>query len=117
MWFATAYVQIFALFNVLRTRLLRRDPADAWTATCPVWPVYLQFLAITAAMVNNTVSWARSNFDMPWVWVSCMGACLFALHSIWPLVSFGLGLTMPPAFYTRVFGMLILMTLVAFWML
>ncbi|KAG5176027.1 cellulose synthase, family GT2 [Tribonema minus] len=116
-WFATTYVQLQAVCNVIWCKLLRRDPADAWTATCPVWPLYAQFLAIAAAMVANTGYWIQRGFTSPWVWVSCMGAGLFALHSLWPLVSFGLGVTLPPAYYNRVFGMLILMTLVAFWML
>lgn len=42
---------------------------------------------------------------------------MFGLHSLWPVVSFGLGVTMPPAFYTRIFGMLVVMTVVSLWLL
>jgi Cellulose synthase len=116
-WFATSYVQLYAIVNVVMTKLLRRDPANAWTATCPVWPLYVQFLTIIAALICNGVYWVKRGFSDPWVFISVLGAALFALHSLWPMVSFGLGITSPPAFYNRVFGMLIVMTLVAFWML
>lgn len=73
---------------------------------------------MTAIAVGyNTIGWVKRDFEQPWVWVSCVGSALFALHSLWPVVSFGLGVTMPPAFYTRVFGMLVVMTLVSLWLL
>ena len=116
-WFSTAYVQLYAIANVVVTKLLRRDPANAWTATCPVWPLYAQFLLIIAALLTNLVYWVNRGFADPYIFISVLGAALFALHSLWPMVSFGLGVTLPPAYYTRVFGLLIVMFLVAFWML
>ncbi|CAM9163729.1 unnamed protein product [Phaeothamnion confervicola] len=118
-WFSTSYVQLFAMMNVTYGTITRADPADAWLTTCPVWPLYGTFFLIMAAAVFNTAKWMGGTpaFDAPWVWVSCMGACVFAMHSLWPMVSFGLGITAPPAYYNRVFGLLVAMTIVALWMM
>lgn len=116
-WFATSFVQIYAVMNAVWGKLMRKDPSNAWECKCPVWPLYAHFLATMVAIVFNTWGWVARSFEEPWVWVSCIGAGLFSLHSLWPVVSFGLGVTMPPAFYTRVFGMLIVMTLVSMWLL
>ncbi|CAM9502564.1 unnamed protein product, partial [Ectocarpus sp. 13 AM-2016] len=116
-WFATSFVQIYAVMHAVWGTITRKDPSNAWECKCPVWPLYLHFVAITIAVCFNTADWAARSYEEPWVWVSCIGSALFALHSLWPVVSFGLGVTMPEAFYTRVFGMLVVMTLVSLWLL
>ncbi|CAM9618770.1 unnamed protein product [Ectocarpus sp. 8 AP-2014] len=116
-WFATSFVQIYAVMHAVWGTITRKDPSNAWECKCPVWPLYLHFVAIAIAVCFNTADWAARSYEEPWVWVSCIGSALFALHSLWPVVSFGLGVTMPEAFYTRVFGMLVVMTLVSLWLL
>ncbi|CAM9857880.1 unnamed protein product, partial [Ectocarpus fasciculatus] len=116
-WFATSFVQIYAVMHAVWGTITRKDPSNAWECKCPVWPLYVHFVAVIIAVCFNTADWAARSYEEPWVWVSCIGSALFALHSLWPVVSFGLGVTMPEAFYTRVFGMLVVMTLVSLWLL
>lgn len=116
-WFATSFVQIYAVLHAVWSTITRKDPSNAWNCKCPVWPLYAHFIATVVAVCYNTADWVKRSFEEPWVWVSCIGSAMFALHSLWPVVSFGLGVTMPPAFYTRVFGMLVVMTLVSLWLL
>lgn len=116
-WFATSFVQIYAVLHAVWGTITRKDPSNAWECKCPVWPLHAHFVAIFGAVCYNTADWAARSYEEPWVWVSCIGSAMFALHSLWPVVSFGLGVTMPEAFYTRVFGMLVVMTLVSMWLL
>ncbi|CAM9444245.1 unnamed protein product [Chrysoparadoxa australica] len=115
-WFCTSYVQIYAILNVLWTTISRRDPADAWyaTATCPTWPLFATFGLICCTSILNSVYWVRP-LAITSMSQTVTYPCLFALHSLWPMVSFGLGITVPPAFYVRVFGLLMLMVLISFW--
>ncbi|CAM9254221.1 unnamed protein product, partial [Discosporangium mesarthrocarpum] len=116
-WFSTSFVQIYAVWHAVWGTISRKDPSNAWTAKCPVWPLYVTFLVLIVSSSYNTYLWSQNNFESPWVWVSCMGSSLFALHSMWPVVAFGLGVTLPPTFYTRIFGILVVMTLVSLWLL
>ncbi|CAM9426184.1 unnamed protein product [Choristocarpus tenellus] len=117
LWFATSFVQLYAVWHALWGTITRKDPSNAWTAKCPVWPLYATFISTLVSSVYNTRGFMERDFESPWVWVSCIGSSLFALHSLWPVVAFGLGVTLPPAFYTRVFGVLVVMTLVSLWLL
>ncbi|CAM9128076.1 unnamed protein product [Discosporangium mesarthrocarpum] len=116
-WFASCFVQIYAMCHCLWGSCRGKDPSNAWTARCPVWPLYITFLGVISSSVYNTFDWINRGFETPWVWVSCLGASFFALHSMWPVVAFGLGVTLPPTFYTRIFGLLIVISLVSIWLI